>query len=122
MAEKVASIHRSLPEAERAKAAVFGQNYGQAGALDMYGPRLGLPAALSGHLAYHEWGPPVEEPEVMIVLDDDRPRLDELFEKVEYGGRVEHAYSMPYQHFDVWVCRGLKVPLARLWPSLRNLG
>ncbi len=122
MAETVAAIHRGLPEAERAMAGVFGQNYGQAGALDMYGPRFGLPPAMSGHLAYHGWGPPDPAPEVIIVLDDDRPRLEELFERVEYGGRVEHPYSMPYQHFDVWVCRGLKVPLARLWPSLRNLG
>jgi Dolichyl-phosphate-mannose-protein mannosyltransferase len=122
MAEKVGALHRALPPTERAKAGVFGQNYGQAGAIDMYGPRLGLPPAMSGHLAYHGWGPPEPAPEVFIVLDDDRPRLEELFEKVEYGAWFEHPYSMPYQHFDIWVCRGLKVPLAKLWPRLRNLG
>ncbi len=122
MAEKVASLHATLTPEERARCGVFGQNYGQAGAIDMYGPELGLPPAMSGHLAYHDWGPPSPEPEVIIVLDDDRPRLEELFESIEYGGRVEHPYSMPYQHFDVWICRGLRVPLARLWPELRNLG
>ncbi|MEX0878808.1 MAG: hypothetical protein WEB59_03610 [Thermoanaerobaculia bacterium] len=59
---------------------------------------------------------------MVIVFDDDRPRLEELFESVELAGRVAHPYSMPYQHFDVWVCRRLKVFLRALWPQLRNLG
>ena len=45
-----------------------------------------------------------------------------LFESVEYGGRVAHPYSMPYQHFDVWVCRRPRMPLRELWPRLRQLG
>jgi Dolichyl-phosphate-mannose-protein mannosyltransferase len=122
MAGEAARIYRALPPEERAGARVFGQNYGQAGAIDMYGPGLGLPPALSGHLAYHEWGPPAAEPTVLIVLDDDRETLERLFESVEYGGRVEHPYSMPYQHFDVWVCRKPRVPLRELWPRLRELG
>lgn len=122
MAGKAAEIFHALPPEEREHARVFGQNYGQAGAIDMYAPALGLPPALSGHLAYHSWGPPAEDPRVIIVLDEDRPRLEELFESVEYGGRVEHPYSMPYQHFDVFVCRKPKVSLRELWPQLRALG
>ena len=121
MAQTVSGIVHSLPPEDRAKTRVFGQIYGQAGAIDMYGPGLGLPPALSGHLAYHDWGPPDPEPGILIVLDDDRSRLEELFESVEYGGRVEHPYSMPYEHFDVWVCRRPKTPLTRLWPQLRRL-
>jgi hypothetical protein len=122
MAGKAAEIFRALPPEERAHARIFGQNYGQAGAIDLYGPGLGLPPALSGHLAYHAWGPPAEDPQVLIVFDDDRRRLEELYESVEYGGRVEHPYSMPYQHFDVWVCRKPKVSLRAVWPELRKLG
>lgn len=122
MAGTVAGIFHALTPEEQAKTRVFGQIYGQAGAIDMYGPRLGLPPALSGHLAYHDWGPPDADPEVLIVLDDDRARLEQLFGSVEYGGRVEHPYSMPYEHFDVWVCRQPKVSLRAIWPSLRKLG
>jgi 4-amino-4-deoxy-L-arabinose transferase-like glycosyltransferase len=122
MAAEAARIYHALPAGERGGARVFGQNYGQAGAIDMYGPALGLPPALSGHLAYHDWGPPAAEPIVLIVLDDDRGTLESLFESVEFGGRVGHPYSMPYQHFDVWVCRRPRVPLRELWPRLRQLG
>jgi len=122
MAEKAAAIQRALPAEERAGARVFGQNYGQAGAIDMYGPRLGLAPALSGHLAYHDWGPPASDPTVLIVFDDDRETLERLFSEVSPAGVVTHPYSMPYQHFDVWVCRKPKVSLRELWPRLRKLG
>jgi hypothetical protein len=120
MAAEVARIHRSLPPADRARAAIFGQNYGQAGAIDLFGPALGLPPALSGHLSYFLWGPHGYTGEVMIVMDDERATLERLFRSVQLAGHVEHPYSMPYQHFDVFVCRGLRMPLAELWPRLKR--
>ena len=121
MAEVVAGIYHRLPPEEQAKTAIFGQNYGQAGAIDLFGPELGLPKALSGHLAYHDWGPRGHTGEVMIVMDDDRETLERIFDSVEWAGRVEHRYSMPYQHFDVFVCRRPRVTLAEIWPRLRQL-
>jgi hypothetical protein len=120
MAQAVARVYNALPPADRARAAIFGQNYGQAGAIDRYGPALGLPPAISGHVSYFYWGPRGYTGDVMIVLDDDKETLQKLFRSVEYGGRVEHRYSMPYQHFDVWVCRGMRRPLAEVWPELKE--
>lgn len=120
MAAEVARIYHALPPEDRAKAAIFGQNYGQAGAIDHFGPSLGLPKAVSGHLTYFYWGPRDYTGEVVIVMDDDKETLEKLFRSVEYGGRVEHPYSMPYQHFDVWVCRGMREPLAQVWPRLKE--
>jgi hypothetical protein len=122
MAEAVAGAYRSLSPEEQKRARIFGQNYGQAGAIDLYGPALGLPKALSGHLAYHDWGPPEEDPAVLIVMDDEKETLERYFARVEKGARVEHPYSMPYQHFDVWICREPKVSLREIWPNLRELG
>lgn len=122
MAEEVARIYHALPPEDRARAAIFGQNYGQAGAIDLYGPSLGLPKAISGHLSYFLWGPRGYTGDVMIVLDDDRETLEKLFTNVELAGHVSHPYSMPYQHFDVWVCRRPRLPLRELWPRLRQLG
>jgi hypothetical protein len=121
MAREVARIYHALPPEDRARAAVFGQNYGQAGAIDLFGPALGLPPVLSGHLSYHDWGLHGFDGSVLIVMDDDRETLERYFGDVEYGGRVEHPYSMPYQHFDVWVCRDPKVDFATVWPRLKKL-
>jgi len=120
MAQEVARIYHALPPADQAKAAIFGQNYGQAGAIDHFGPALGLPKAISGHLTYYLWGPRGYTGEVMIVLDDNRETLEKLFEHVELAGHVSHPYSMPYQHFDVYVCRGLRMPMAELWPRVKQ--
>jgi hypothetical protein len=120
MVDVVARAYHSLPPEERAKAAIFGQNYGQAGAIDLYGPELGLPRAISGHLTYWYWGPRDTTGEIVIVMGSDRETLEPLFESVEPAGWVAHPYSMPYEHFDLWLCRGLKIPMSELWPMVKS--
>jgi hypothetical protein len=120
MAAEVARIYHGLPADEQPRTAIFGQNYGQAGAIDLFGPKLGLPKALSGHLTYHYWGPRHYTGDVVIVMDDDRETLERHFEQVEWAGSVRHPYSMPYQHFDVFVCRRMRRPLAEVWPQLKQ--
>jgi hypothetical protein len=43
-----------------------------------------------------------------------------LFRQVRKVAHVSHPYSMPYEHFDVFYCQGLKRPLAELWPKVKN--
>ena len=43
MVETVAGVYNSLPAEVRPKTAIFAQNFGQAGAIDLFGPRYGLP-------------------------------------------------------------------------------
>jgi 4-amino-4-deoxy-L-arabinose transferase-like glycosyltransferase len=120
MAATVGQIYNSLPPDVRAKTAIFGQNYGQAGAIDFFGPKYGLPKAISGHQNYFLWGPRGFTGESMIILDDRQSTLERLFDHVEKVGHVEHPYSMPYQHFDVFYCRGMKEPLKAVWPRLKQ--
>jgi dolichyl-phosphate-mannose-protein mannosyltransferase len=122
MAEEVARIFRTRTPEERAKAAIFGQNYGQAGAVNHYGPELGLPRAISGHLTHWYWGPQGRTGEVAIVMDDDQPTLERYWEDVRLAGHVSHPYSMPYEHFDVFVCRKPRpgFTFERLWPALKK--
>lgn len=120
MAAEVARIYHSLPPADRARAAIFAQNYGQAGAIDLFGPRLGLPNAISGHLTYWYWGARGATGDVVIVLDDNRATLERLFGDVELAGHVHHPYAMPSESFDIYVCRQPRVSLAELWPRLRT--
>ncbi len=121
LAAAVARVHAALPEADRARARVFGQNYGEAGALDFFGPELGLPPALSGHNSYFLWGPGDWTGEVLIVIDDEREHLLELFEEVELAGRTDCTDCMPYEdELPIWVCRGLRMPVAELWPRIQH--
>jgi hypothetical protein len=56
----------------------------------------------------------------MIVMDDSQERLEQLFVSVQKVASVYHPYSMPYEHFDVFYCRGLKQPLKEFWPQLKH--
>ena len=120
MTQVVARAYNDLPAEVRAKTAIFGQNYGQAGAIDFFGPRYGLPKAISGHQSYFLWGPRGYTGESVIVMDERKERLQQLFAGVTKVGHVDHPYSMPYEHFDVFYCRGLKQPLSQLWPQVKN--
>ena len=69
------SINHLRPE-DKKRAAIFCQNYGEAGAIDFFGPKFGLPPAISGHQNYFLWGPRDWTGEVALVLDtrDDNER------------------------------------------------
>jgi hypothetical protein len=120
MAATVAGVYNSLPPDVRTRTAIFAQTYGQAGAIDLFGPKYGLPPAISGHQSYFLWGPREYRGESMIVMDDSKENLEKLFNSVQKAGHVDHPYSMPYQHFDVFYCRGLHEPLAELWPHVKR--
>jgi hypothetical protein len=120
MAAAVAGVYRSLPPEIRARTAIFGQNYGQAGAIDLFGPKYGLPPAISGHQNYYYWGPRHYTGESMIVMGDRQDRLESKFAVVEKRAHVAHPYAMPYQHIDIFYCQGLKQPLSELWPKIKQ--
>ena len=120
MAATVAGVYNGLPADVRARTAIYGQNYGQAGAVDLFGPRYGLPKAISGHQNYFLWGPRDYTGESVIVMEGRQEDLERQFEVVRKVARVDHPYSMPYEHFDVFYCRGLRLPLKQLWPQVKN--
>ncbi len=120
MAASVASVYNALPPDVRAHTAIFAQNYGQAGAVDLFGPKYGLPPAIGTHQSYFLWGPREYNGQSMIVMDDRQENLEKLFTSVRKAGSVYHPYSMPYQHFDIFYCQGVHPPLQELWPRLKK--
>jgi hypothetical protein len=120
MAQTTAEVYHSLPAEDQAKAAILTGNYGQAGAIDFYGPGLGLPAAISGHQNYYYWGPRDYTGEVVIALGMSPTVLRAYFADVRPAATVRHPYAMPYENFAIFVCRGPRQPLNEIWPNLKN--
>ncbi|HLW36316.1 MAG TPA: glycosyltransferase family 39 protein [Chthoniobacterales bacterium] len=120
MAEATAQAYNSLSADERARTAIFANNYGEAGAIDFFGPRLGLPKSICNHQSYWLWGPRDYDGGIVIVLGSDGTGDREHFRSVEAVGRVEHPYSRRDEHFDIFLCRGLTGDLRQLWPRIKN--
>ena len=102
---------------------IFTANYGEAGAVDRYGPALGLPRAYSGHNGFAAWGPPPERPVRTIVVGVSEARLRRLFVGCAFAGRIENAAGVSNQEQGepIDVCRGPRRPWSSLWPRLRHL-
>ena len=121
MAAKVAKVYWSLPPEERVRAVFFGNNYGEAAAIDVFGRRLGLPPAISGHNSYYLWGPRGHDGSVIIIIGGSTRHYAELFRSYRVAGRIESPYAMPYEtNRPIYVLRGMKAPLATYWPQVRH--
>ena len=121
MAEKVAAIYWSLSVQDRARAVFFGNNYGEAAAIDVFGRRLGLPPAISGHNNYYIWGPRGHDGSVIIIVGGDTEHYADLFSSFEIAGRIATPYAMPYEtDKPIYVLRGMKMPLQDYWPTVKG--
>jgi hypothetical protein len=121
--DAVAQAWQQIPESDRKDCAIFGQDYGVAGAIDFYGSKHRLPNAISGHQNYWIWGPRGYSGNCMIVVGDNRKRLEELFEDVQY---VTTSAPNPYgleTELPVWICRRAKFgTLEKAWPMIKRWG
>jgi len=125
MVQGIAAVYDALPPDEQAACGIFTGNYGEAAAVDFYGPTRGLPNAISGHNTYHLWGPGRFTGEVVIAVVPESARDDllEVFDSVEVKGRNQPSLAMPYERNTVFfLCRGIKEPLADVWPDLKGYG
>ena len=121
LAETVAGVFHELSESEQLRACIFAQNYGQAGAIDLYGPPLGLPPAISGHNSYWLWGHRDCSGDVVIVIGGDVEDHRQTFARVDRATTYSCRDCMPYENNKpIWICRDARSPIEEIWPAVRN--
>jgi hypothetical protein len=117
--EQIAELSRvwsQLSPKDQKSCRIFGSNYGQAGAVDFLGKKKGLPPAISTHNNYWFWGPGEWNGECLITMGGTQEENKEYFESAEPVGKIDCEYCMPYEDNKiVYVCRGLKFPVAEVW-------
>lgn len=125
MVGEVARIWNTIPPAERRTAAIYCANYGEAGAVNLYGPKYGLPPAISGVNSFWARGYGDPPPETVIVLGGRPERLAERFESFVLAGRVPNPLRVENEeaeHPNIYVCRKLRMSWQELWPMVRGFG
>ena len=121
--EKAAAVaqafYRLTPE-EQARCAIFADNYGRCGALDFFGSHYGLPRSIGRHNSYWMWGPGEYTGDLVLILGGNLRDKQEAFSRVDIVGTVQSKYCMPYENnLNIYLCRGLRVPLKKLWGSIK---
>ena len=120
LVSQVAQIYNSLPPQERSQAAILTGNYGEAGAVDLFGPQYGLPTAISGHQTHYFWGPMAYNGEVIIFLQYSRHFMQDHCTSFAEAATHYHPWGMQEENRPIYVCRGLKPPLPEMWPQLKH--
>lgn len=118
MVAQTAAVYRGLPPAERAQTAILTANYGEAGAVDFFGPRYGLPAAISTSQAYYDWGPRGFHGRTWIVLGMSAAALRPDCGQLTVAARHFNPYGVDYENGPILLCRGARVSVAAAWPRL----
>lgn len=118
---EIARVFNTLAPAERATAVILASNYGEAGAIDFYGPRYGLPKALAFAGTYWFFGPGQLPGEVIILHGFTPDDFDGYCGSIETAGSVTHPFAVSEErNLAVYVCREPRQTMQELWPSLEG--
>jgi hypothetical protein len=126
LARSVANVYRSLSAEEQGHTGILAGNYGEAGALNLYGPAMGLPHAmgLTNSFWYRGYDPRLPQTVILAGFDLDEGR--KLFETCAVAGENTNPFGVENEesrdHPDILICRNLRMPWPVYWESFRRFG
>ncbi len=120
MVEKTAQIYNALPADQRAVTGIFTDNYGEASAINLFGPQYGLPVVISGHQAYWLWGPHGYTGQEMILITGDNPAdLAHYYASCTVEAQLDNPLSMPWEKKPIYLCRDRIRPYQADWKDFK---
>lgn len=124
LAQHVAAVYDSLPPNVRKRTGIFADTYADAGALDFFGPRHGLPPIISAQNTYYLWGTHGYDGRTLIIVgatqaDLVRPYFKTMTLAATYGHPYKWIVEGPT---PIYVCSDPIMPLAQIWPHLKWFG
>jgi 4-amino-4-deoxy-L-arabinose transferase-like glycosyltransferase len=126
LVETVAQVRDSLPPDERAHLGILAANYGEAGAINLFGTRYGLPPVISGVNSFWARGFGDPPPDTLIVLGHSAGFLTKNFASCRVAAHSWNRFGVENEetvdHPDIYVCRGLKKPWREFWDGYRHFG
>ncbi|MGI9035136.1 MAG: glycosyltransferase family 39 protein [Pyrinomonadaceae bacterium] len=124
LTETVAAIYNNLPDDEKSQAGILAGNYGEAGAINLYGTDYGLPKVISTTNSYWLRGYGEPAPQTLIVVGYSQAKVGELFESCRLAGQITNQYAVENEetrvHKNIFVCRGLRESWEEFWKIHRS--
>jgi 4-amino-4-deoxy-L-arabinose transferase-like glycosyltransferase len=117
----VAKVYDDLPETDRPRAGIFAGNYGEAGALALFGPAHNLPEPISRANSFWMRGYPDPPPETLVVLGVSNAFAAAHFASCETKMTFNSPFGVDNEENGglIRVCRGLKEPWPEFWRKVR---
>ena len=124
LARDVAAVYFALPARQRERTAIYADTYGDAGALDFFGPVYRLPPVLSSQNNYYLWGTHGYDGTTLVAIGATRiDRLRRFYRSVV----LVRTSAEPFKWIvegpaPIYLCRDPVAPLSVIWPELRWYG
>jgi hypothetical protein len=126
LVKTVAGIRDSLPAQQQANVGIMVGNYGELGALEMFGPQYHLPPPIS--LVNSAWlrGYPTPPPTTLIVVGLSGDVIDQIFTGCQLAGHNANAEGILNEesqyHPDIFVCGPPRLPWPDFWKRYQGFG
>jgi 4-amino-4-deoxy-L-arabinose transferase-like glycosyltransferase len=122
----VAKVYESVPADQRSGTGIIVGNYGEAGAIDLLGPKYGLPPAISGTNSNWYRTHPANQPQTLIAVGLDHDFLQQHFERCEVAAHNTNSYGVINEesrdHSLIYLCHHLLQPWPEFWPHFQRFG
>jgi len=121
LAADVAAVYHSMPQEEQMNAVLVSTNYGEAGALELFGSEFGLPPVYATHNSFHSWGHPSDSVRTYILVFVNTNDVEEKFEQIEESAvhECEHC-TRPQRRIPIYIARGPRFSITKEWPSFKT--
>lgn len=120
LASDVARVYHSLPLEEQRNTIIVSTNYGEAGALELFGPGFGLPPVFATHNSYYLWGPPSHSVKTYVAVFVNRRDLERRFESVvEAAVHTCEECTRPQRMIPIYVARNPRFSIEKEWTRFK---
>ncbi len=126
LVKTVAVIRDSLPPGQQTDAAVIVANYGEQGAIEMFGPAYHLPPPIS--MTNSAWlrGYPSPQPGTLIVLGFREEQANRAFTNCRLAGHNRNSLGVKNEeseyHPDIFVCGPPRKGWPQFWKDYQSFG
>jgi hypothetical protein len=126
LVQQLAEIRDSLGPVERSRIAILAGNYGEAGAINLYGKEYALPKAICGTNSFWARGYGDPSPETLIVIGFSREFGERYFGSCQVVGRITSKYGVANEettdHPEILLCQHLRESWPEFWKKFRRYG
>jgi len=122
LVSSVSKVYNGLSKEEQMNTIILTGNYGEAGSINHYGSKFGLPDAASGISSYYYWGPGNPAATTVIFVGYPENYLNRFFSEVKVMEVIRNRYGINNEEHGqhIVLCRKPNKPMSELWAEFKH--